>query len=335
LLLDSSGIWHQVEIDDNPDDGIPGVIYDINLTTTGVIEDLRGHPLTASDFDQGVVTSIWITDDLGQDIQNATLAERILTTAQNAAILKDFDLYDSIDGHINPSDLVGPVTGNDFTYYCYPGHDGLIFLTVGMNDYAKRKSYYFNVISDLILQPSRYEALQENGVALQMLQERSEIASIAFGGIGTYAPKAAEIISAVTDESFIKVAGKVLSVKYFRGEDGQVLFEYWQRGSLSAYAQSWLGKLGTAFSFLNVTHTLSTAVARTLFIDALIAKPSAQMRLDDFNSFVNDIPAASKDPAMLDALADFNGQFQELENNYSAWLGEVLGVSSVLASHCR
>ena len=42
LLLDSSGIWHQVEADGN--------IYDINLTTTGVIEDLRGHPLTAAHF---------------------------------------------------------------------------------------------------------------------------------------------------------------------------------------------------------------------------------------------------------------------------------------------
>jgi len=311
LLLDSSGIWHQVEIDENPGDGIPGIVYDINLTTTGDIEDLRGHPLTAAHFDQGLVTAIWVTDNAGHLINDGALVESILATAQNAVYLKQTpNLFEDVVGFINGNELTEWLLDDSGTYgyRSLPGHESGVcgaMLNSGMDTYNQRRSYYLDAIVELVAQPARYAQIESQGLWPGLLQSFEDIDKVAS------LPADARLLQGgIVNSLGVLGIGKLIPNWNSEWAWSEYYWDCWQE--LHPTASGLLQDLGFVFKNIGTVGEIGGDVVWWLTTDALVKKPEAHDRylaLKEFMGAYSARPAPYRDQALIDAFSNFEVQW--------------------------
>ena len=145
--------WHKVDYNNT--------VYDINVDAT---IPLGEYPLDKSDYESGKINHIRITPQLSlyQEVADVIFA------AQTIRLLNEGISYHYAiaPGHRQefPTERTDSHS-NNYKFYALPGLEGypplvggwlgLVYFD-GLDNFEKRKSYYFSCLTQSILQPDRY-----------------------------------------------------------------------------------------------------------------------------------------------------------------------------------
>jgi len=286
-------LWHQVIKEGN--------IYDIWVDSS---EELNGRFIGEGDILQQKINCLRVTQN-SVPVQSFPLTKELISIAENAAYMAGTPFSGFIYGNHLDKRTRHDVLGYEYTYYALPTHCDLWFLTAGLDNYYKRKDYYFQVMIEVVAQPRRYEQLNQE----EYLTHELEALILNGATAGENVSSVTEmLISELTETDLWYYHGTPIEIQDIRGNHGQKLFDY-ITCSLSKNGKTldFLNRFQYALNIVNYGGAIYSGALRKMFIESCIILPESMERLDTLEYYISSL--SSPDPAMVEA-------FNELKNHY-------------------